>query len=100
MPGVKTNWLAYPLTIKKDSPIKRVDLMKYLEKNKIQTRVLFAGNILHHPAYSKEDFKISGKLKNSDYILENSMLLGAHHAMSDEQMDYMIDVLERFINSK
>jgi CDP-6-deoxy-D-xylo-4-hexulose-3-dehydrase len=100
LPNIRTNWLAYPLTIKKDSPIKRVGLMRYLDKNKIQSRVLFAGNISRHPAYKKSDFKIYGKLKNSDYILENSMLIGAHHSMSKKQMDYMLKVLKRFIDSK
>jgi CDP-4-dehydro-6-deoxyglucose reductase, E1 len=99
LPNIKTNWLAYPITIKKGSPIKRVDLMRHLENNKIQTRVLFAGNILRHPAYKKSDFKVYGELKNSDYILENSMLIGCHHGLTKDHIDYIIKTLEKYIGS-
>jgi len=100
LPETKTNWLAYPVTIKKGSSIKRVELMRFLEENKIQTRVLFSGNIIHHPAYKKSDFRIFGNLKNADYILSNSMLLGCHHGLSDSHLDYMTDMIKKFLKSK
>jgi CDP-6-deoxy-D-xylo-4-hexulose-3-dehydrase len=100
LPEVKTNWLAYPVTIKKGSPIERVELMRFLEENKIQTRVLFSGNITRHPAYNKSELRIFGDLKNADYILSNSMLLGCHHGLINTHIDYMIDILKKFLKSK
>lgn len=83
------NWLAIPLMYEK-----RLDLLKYLENNNIQTRVCFAGNITRHPVYRHylEDFK------NSDLIMRNSFLLGAHHGMSIEDVDYVCDKIKQFVN--
>jgi len=97
LPDTSTNWLAYPVTIKQGSPIKRVEFMSFLEENKIQTRVLFSGNISRHPAYKDSDFRIHGDLKNADYILENSMLLGCHHGLKQEHLDYVQDKIQEFL---
>jgi CDP-6-deoxy-D-xylo-4-hexulose-3-dehydrase len=100
IPGAVTNWLAYPLTIQEGSPIKRVALMRYLEDHKVQTRVLFSGNIARHPAYQNAGLKIGGDLLNSDYILEHSMLLGCHHGLRDEHIDYMLETIGDFLQKQ
>ena len=66
----EVSWFAFTLTIRENINIKRAELQQYLEKNKIQTRVLFAGNILKHPAYRDINHKIIGKLSNSDKIFK------------------------------
>ena len=100
LPGTVTNWLAFPITIKEASPIRRVDLMRYLEEHKIQTRVLFAGNISKHPAYEKFNFKIHGELTDSDFVLERSLLIGCHHALGDDHITYIIETIEAFLKEK
>ncbi len=97
LPGVFTNWLAYPVTIKQGSPIKRPELMRFLEENKIQTRVLFSGNITRHPAYKDANFRVHGDLKNADYILANSMLLGCHHGLRPEHLEYVQSKIKEFL---
>lgn len=99
LPNSSTNWLAFPITIAKGSTIKRVDLMQYLEDHKIQTRVLFAGNISLHPAYKDTHFKIPASLDNSDYILGNSMLIGCHHGLTEAHMKYQMDTIKNFIEN-
>ncbi len=94
----EVNWLAFPLTIQKGSKIKRNELVKYLEDHKIQTRPLFAGNVVKHPAYKKVGRSI-GKLPVSNHILENSFLIGAHHGMTDEMVDYVKKVFTDYINN-
>lgn len=93
-------WLAFPLTIRGSSPAKRTDLMLHLEKNKIQTRVLFAGNILRHPPYRDIKHRVVGELKNSDTILARSLLIGCHHGLRKEHLDYIkqtvADYLQKF----
>lgn len=87
--SLKPNWLAIPLQTKK-----RFELLTFLEESNIQTRVTFAGNVTRHPIYREylEDFK------NSDTIMKNGFLLGAHHGMTIEDVDYVCDKIKEFFN--
>jgi len=91
-------WLAFPITIRETSPIKRMELMLYLEKNKIQTRVLFAGNILRHPPYRNIYHRVAGKLTNSDEIMARSMLIGCHHGLRIEHLNYVTEVISDYLH--
>lgn len=95
----QTNWLAYALTIKQGAPFKRYDLLKHLESNGIQTRVLFSGNITRHPVYKANGFawRSASTLENSDYIMANSFLIGCHNGMGKKEIDYIILAFERFL---
>lgn len=85
--SIKPNWLAIPFQVKN-----RYELLTFLEKNNIQTRVIFAGNVTRHPIYREylQDFK------NSDIIMNNGFLLGAHHGMKLEDVDYVTDKIKEF----
>jgi len=98
--NTKTNWLAFPLTVKKEAPFKRNNLVKYLEDNKIQTRPLFSGNILKQPAYRGIKHRKIGNLKNSQYILEQSFLIGAHHGLTKPMLEHVVYIFERFLRKK
>ena len=69
-------------------------LCNFLEENNIQTRVTFAGNVTRHPAYREflQDFE------NADNIMKNGFLLGAHHGMTIEDVDYVCDKIKEFFN--
>ena len=102
--GGETSWLAFPLTIKKEgnsTQLSRITLLRYLERYKIQTRVLFSGNITRHPAYrqSPETFRISSKLDTADQIMADSCLVGCHQGMTNEDVDYIISVVDRYLNN-
>jgi len=92
----ETNWLAFPLTVKKNAPFTRYDFLKHLESKGIQTRVLFSGNITRHPVYKNIKFKISGSLKNADTIMASSLLLGCHQALTEEDLVYICKTAEEF----
>lgn len=94
--GARTNWLAFPLTVRKDAPFSRYDFLKHLESKGIQTRVLFSGNIVRHPVYENLKFKVSGSLKNADTIMASSLLLGCHQALSNEDIKYICKTAEEF----
>jgi len=96
--GAKTNWLAFPLTIKKDAPFSRYDFLKHLEEDGIQVRVLFSGNITRHPVYKDIEYQVLGSLENADLVMSNGLLLGCHHGMSIEKADYMCKSAGRFLN--
>jgi len=97
MSNAQTNWLAFPLTIRKSAPFKRNTMVTYLEDHKIQTRPLFSGNILKHPAYKQISYRRIGPLPNAQYILNQSFLIGAHHGLTTKMVDYICDVFTVFM---
>lgn len=90
-------WLAFPITIRQSSPIKRTGFQIYLEKHKIQTRTLFAGNILRHPPYRHIQHRVVGELTNSDEILAQSLLIGCHHGLRQEHLDYVMQIIAEYL---
>jgi CDP-4-dehydro-6-deoxyglucose reductase, E1 len=85
--SIKPNWLAIPLQSEK-----RFELLHFLEDNNIQTRVTFAGNVTRHPVYRE----YLQEFPNSDTIMKNGFLLGAHHGMTIEDVDYVCDKIKEF----
>ena len=80
LPNVRTNWLAFPLVIKDGAPFSRIEIVTYLEKNNIQTRPIFTGNILRHPGFKNiKRVERKGGYPNADFIMKNSFLIGCHH---------------------
>ena len=96
--GAETTWLALPLTIKENAGFTRYDLLEYLEKHGVQTRVLFSGNITRHPIYKSVKLEIASDMKNADYIMANGFLLGAHHGMSVNDVEFVCTAIDGFIN--
>lgn len=93
------SWFCYPLTIKREAPFDRREFATHLIENKIEIRPLFTGNILDHPAFERlpEDRKMlfNDQSKNADLIGGNGLFLPAW-GMSDSEMEYMIEVLDKF----
>ena len=88
--SIKPNWLAIPLQTDN-----RLELLTYLESQNIQTRVTFAGNVTRHPVYRE----YCQEFKNSDIIMKNGFLLGAHHGMTIEDVDYVCNKIKEYFNS-
>ncbi len=87
------NWLAMPLLVPDHWDRKK--LLNYIEGNGIQTRVFFAGNVTRHPAY-REFYSAADPFPNSDTIMRNCFMLGAHHGLEEADIDYVCDVLKKF----
>jgi len=96
-PDAKVTWLAFPLTIRDGAPFERFELLKFLEDRNIQTRLLFAGNILRHPAYKNVPCRVVGDLTNADKIMRDSLVIGAHQGMTAEMVDYVKVTFEEFL---
>ena len=98
----KPSWFGYLITVKKDAGFTRTALTKYLESKKVQTRNLFAGNILKHPAFQqyKEDvdYRVSGSLAVTDQIMNDTFWIGVYPGMTDEKLQYMADCIKEFCN--
>ena len=85
--NVKTGWLAFPLLIKNTAKINRKELQVFLEKNLIQTRTIFSGNILKQPMMSKKKYKVIKKNKyEADYIMKNGILIGCHNSLNKTEL--------------
>jgi CDP-6-deoxy-D-xylo-4-hexulose-3-dehydrase len=94
------SWFGFPITIKKDSKIKRVDLLKRLTSKKVGTRLLFAGNLTKQPAYLEKKFRISGELNNTDFIMNNTFWVGIHPSLEEEHLSYISKILKESLNFK
>lgn len=98
LPKADPCWFAFPITVKDDAPFKRRELVNFLEEHRIDTRPLFAGNILRQPAYRDIDFRVVGELKNANRVMTSSFFVGIHPGITEEMLDYMINTFEAFIN--
>lgn len=96
------SWFGFLISVEPDAPFTRNDLSKYLEAHKIQTRNLFAGNLLKHPAFdqmreSGSDYRVVGDLRGTDFIMNNTLWIGVYPGMTDEMLQYMIDTIKEFV---
>ena len=99
--NIITNFLAYPVILKSKIKFNRKKLQVYLEKNNIQTRPIFSGNILRHPGFKKLINK-KNKLNSfpgADYIMKNGILIGCHQGLKKNQLIYIHEKILKFINS-
>ncbi len=99
---VRTNFLAYPIIIKENKKFNRKKLQIFLEKNNIQTRPIFSGNILRHPAFKnlKSGQNKLNSFKNTDYIMKNGLLIGCHQGLNKNNIDYIHNKINYFIKRK
>lgn len=89
--------LAFPLSIRNKSKINRKKLLTFLELNRIQTRLLFTGNALFHPAFKNIPHRKVGNLQGATFITEQTFLLPNHHALTDNQLDYLFEKFSEYM---
>lgn len=98
-PNSKPSWFGFLITCKQG--VNRNKLVTYIEKNGIQTRTLFAGNLIKHPCFdelrkNKQGYRVIGSLKNTDRIMNDTFWIGVYPGMTDEKIDYMIKIIKDF----
>lgn len=94
LPGASVCWFSYPITIVGD----RGPLLRHLERNGIETRPLFSGNITKHPAYLKSEFRISGKLKGANHITGHSFWISCHPSLTRSDLKYIVKTFDEFFS--
>lgn len=92
------SWFGFLLSIRDENVINRNELVKYLEINKIGTRLLFAGNLVKQPAYLHIEKKIHGTLTNTDFVMNNSFWLGVWPGLNESHLVYIKDTIKEYIN--
>lgn len=90
------SWFGFPLTLKETTGINRVDLIKYLDQNKIGTRLLFAGNLIRQPYFEGVEYRVVGDLANTEITMNQTLWLGIYPGLGKEHLNYVADKLEEF----
>jgi len=89
-------WFGFPLLVKKDAPFSRNEIVKYLENNKIATRMLFGGNLTKQPAYQNTKYRIFNSLKNTDSVMNNLFWIGVYPGINKKMLNYIIKSFKGF----
>jgi CDP-6-deoxy-D-xylo-4-hexulose-3-dehydrase len=97
LPAADPSWFAFPLTVRDTAPFDRVTLTRYLEARRVETRVLFAGNILEQPGYKDIECRVIGDLPNADLVLRGTFFVGVYPGLDDQRLDYMLQVFADFL---
>ena len=91
------SWFGFPITLREEAGINRVDLLKYLDQNKIGTRLLFAGNLTRQPYFEGKTYRVSGELVRTDDIMNKTFWIGVYPGLTEEMLDYAATQIELFL---
>lgn len=91
------SWFGFPITLKQTSPVTRLDLLTYLDQNRVGTRLLFAGNLVRQPYMVEARYRISGDLVNTDNVMNNTFWIGVQPALTQEMLDFAASKIEAFL---
>ncbi len=101
MENSRPSWFGFLLTVKPKAPFGRKEIVAHLESKKIQTRMLFAGNFLRHPAFDemrreKTGYRQIGNLRVTDQIMQDTFWVGVYPGRTESELDYMIESIRTF----
>lgn len=99
-PKSKPSWFGFMLTVRDKSPFTRNEIVRYLEENKIGTRMMFGGNLTKQPAYKNARYRVSGVLTKSDRIMNNGFWLGVYQGITPPMREYVLQKIIDFIKAK
>jgi CDP-6-deoxy-D-xylo-4-hexulose-3-dehydrase len=90
-------WFGFAVTLKDTCPVNRLDLVTYLDQQKIGTRLLFAGNLTRQPSMAGARYRVSGTLENTDRVMNNTFWIGVHPALTREMLEYSASAIESYL---
>ncbi len=104
-PGSAPSWFGFLLTVRGDAGFSRNEIVRFLEDRRIQTRPLFAGNVLRHPCFdelrkSRRGYRVAGSLANTDLVMERSFWVGVYPGITGRMRTYMAESVGDFIGSR
>ena len=98
-PNSNPSWFGFPILVKQNNSFSRREIVLFLEKNKIATRMIFGGNLLRQPAYSHIKARISDNLKNTDIAMNDLFWIGVYPGISNPMLKYTVDIFNNFFKS-
>jgi len=101
-PGSEPSWFGFLLTVREKAGFSREQIVAYLERKGIQTRMLFAGNLIKHPCFdemraSGKGYRVVSTLANTDLIMRDTFWIGVYPGMNDAMLEYMLSTIREFI---
>lgn len=91
------SWFGFPITLKENCPVTRLDLLTYLDQNKVGTRLLFAGNLTRQPYMIGANYRISGDLTNTDNVMNNTFWIGVQPSLTREMLEFAAQKIETYL---
>jgi CDP-6-deoxy-D-xylo-4-hexulose-3-dehydrase len=91
------SWFGFPITLKENCHVTRLDLLTYLDQNKVGTRLLFAGNLTRQPYMIGANYRISGDLTNTDNVMNNTFWIGVQPSLTREMLDFAARKIETYL---
>lgn len=103
-PNSQPSWFGFLIILKDGAKFTRNEIVSFLEKNNIQTRNLFAGNMLRHPMFESltenVDYRVVGELKNTDKIMNDAFWIGVYPGLSEDEINYIVKTIKEFVREK
>ena len=94
--GSDPSWFGFPVAVRADAPFTRHEFVGHLEKQKVATRLLFAGNLLRQPAYANIEHRQIGSLANTDFVMKQLLWLGVYPGITPPMMRHVLDTVRAF----
>jgi len=99
-PGADPSWFGFVITVREQAGFTRNELTRFLEANRIETRNLFSGNLLRHPAFQGIPHRVVGDLKNTDRIMNQAFFIGVYPGIGEAHLEYMDRTFARFMKGE
>jgi CDP-6-deoxy-D-xylo-4-hexulose-3-dehydrase len=94
------SWFGFPMTLKPNAPVSRLDLLTYLDQNKVGTRLLFAGNLTRQPYMVGAKYRVSGELNHTDNVMNHTFWIGVQPSLTNAMLEFSASTIERFLGVK
>ncbi len=99
-PGSDPSWFGFLITVRPEAPFTRNDLIRYLTDRKIDTRLLFGGNLTRQPAYQDTPHRVVGELTNSDLVMNATLWVGVYPGLTEAMLSYVVESIGAFIHKQ
>jgi CDP-6-deoxy-D-xylo-4-hexulose-3-dehydrase len=100
LPNSDPSWFSFVITVRPNAGFTRDELTRFLEVNRIETRNLFSGNLLRHPAFENIECRIVGDLTNTDIIMNHTFFIGVYPGIQQPQLEWIAQTFSRFMNGE
>lgn len=95
--GSDPSWFGFPITLRETSPVSRTDLLKYLDQNKIGTRLLFAGNLTRQPYMAGQKYRLGSELTQTDVVMNKTFWIGLQPALTEQMLEYSVSSIKNYL---
>ena len=95
--GSEPSWFGFPMAVRADAPFQRERIIRYLEDTKVNTRLVFGGNLIRQPAYRDVKYRKVSDLSMSDFVMTQSFWIGVFPGLGAEQIAYMVEVFHKAV---